>query len=131
MVGAWSVPLVLGAPLYSRDVYSYVAQGRMAQLGINPYLHGPLSLGDGSSSLALYEWDAAAADAGVSSEGSGFRGVSFHYVVPSRDAVDEVMGNAVAAGGSVVKEAASAQWGGYAGYFSDPDGHLWKVAANA
>ena len=39
-----------------------------------------LSLGDGSSSLALYEWDAAAADAGVSPEGSGFRGVSFHYV---------------------------------------------------
>ena len=58
-----------------------------------------LSLGDGSSSLALYEWDAAAADAGVSAEGSGFRGVSFHYVVPSRDAVDEVMGDAVAAGG--------------------------------
>jgi catechol 2,3-dioxygenase-like lactoylglutathione lyase family enzyme len=90
-----------------------------------------LSLGDGSSSLALYEWDAAAADAGVSSEGSGFRGVSFHYVVPSKDVVNEVMDSAVAAGGSVVKEAASAQWGGYAGYFSDPDGHLWKVAANA
>ena len=89
-----------------------------------------LSLGDGSSSLALYEWDAAAADAGVSPEGSGFRGVSFHYVAPSRDVVDEIMGSAVAAGGSVVKEAAAAQWGGYAGYFSDPDGHLWKVAAN-
>ena len=89
-----------------------------------------LSLGDGSSSLALYEWDAAAADAGVSPEGSGFRGVSFHYVVPSKDVVNEVMDSAVAAGGSVVKEAASAQWGGYAGYFSDPDGHLWKVAAN-
>ena len=47
-----------------------------------------LSLGDGSSSLALYEWDAAAADAGVSPEGSGFRGVSFHYIVPSREAVE-------------------------------------------
>ncbi|HEY3702684.1 MAG TPA: polyprenol phosphomannose-dependent alpha 1,6 mannosyltransferase MptB [Acidimicrobiales bacterium] len=47
MLGGWSVPLLLGAPLYSRDVYSYVAQGRMAELGINPYLHGPLSLGDG------------------------------------------------------------------------------------
>jgi catechol 2,3-dioxygenase-like lactoylglutathione lyase family enzyme len=89
-----------------------------------------LSLGDGSSPLALYEWDAAAADAGVSPEGSGFRGVSFHYIVPTNDAVDEVMGNAVAAGGSVVKEAAAAQWGGYFGYFSDPDGHLWKVAAS-
>jgi uncharacterized protein len=89
------------------------------------------NLGEGSSSLALYEWDAAAADAGVSSEGSGFRGVSFHYIVPSRDAVDAVMGDAVAAGGSVVKEAASVQWGGYSGHFSDPDGHLWKVATSA
>jgi len=49
-------------------------------------------LGDGSSSLALYEREAAAEDAGVSSEGSGFRGVSFHYIVPSNEAVDEVNG---------------------------------------
>jgi catechol 2,3-dioxygenase-like lactoylglutathione lyase family enzyme len=88
------------------------------------------NLGEGSSSLALYEREAAAQDAGVSSEGSGFRGVSLHYVVPSREAVDEVMGNAVAAGGGVVKEAAGAQWG-YFGYFSDPDGYLWKVASGA
>ena len=87
-----------------------------------------ISLGDGSSSLALYEREAAAQDAGVSSEGSGFRGVSFHYIVPSRAAVDEVMSAAVAAGGSVVKEATAAPWG-YSGYFSDPDGYLWKVAS--
>jgi uncharacterized protein len=86
------------------------------------------TLGDGSSSLALYEWEAAAQDAGVSSEGSGFRGVSFHFIVASREAVDEVMSKAVAAGGGVVKEGAAAQWG-YFGYFSDPDGHLWKVAS--
>jgi len=90
-----------------------------------------LSLGNASSSLALYEWDAAAQDAGVSPEGSGFRGVSFHYIVDSRDTVDQVIADAVAAGGSVVKEAAAAQWGGYSGYFSDPDGHLWKVATEA
>jgi catechol 2,3-dioxygenase-like lactoylglutathione lyase family enzyme len=87
------------------------------------------NMGEGSSSLALYQWEAAAQDAGVSAEGSGFRGVSFHFVVPSREAVDEVMGTAVAAGGGVVKEAAAARWGGYFGYFSDPDGHLWKVAS--
>jgi predicted enzyme related to lactoylglutathione lyase len=87
-------------------------------------------LGDGSSSLALYQREAAAQDAGVSPEGSGFRGVSFHHIVPSSDAVDEVIGNAVAAGGSVVKEAAATRWG-YFGYFSDPDGHLWKVASSA
>jgi uncharacterized protein len=87
------------------------------------------NLGDGSSSLALYQREAAAQDAGVPAEGSGFRGVSFHFIVPSREAVDEVMGNAGAAGGGVVKEAAAAPWGGYFGYFSDPDGHLWKVAS--
>lgn len=88
-------------------------------------------LGDGSSQLALYEWGAAAADAGVPAEGSGFRGVSFHFLLDSTDAVDEIIRNAVAAGGEVVKEAAAAPWGGYFGYFSDPDGHLWKVAAEA
>lgn len=87
------------------------------------------TLGEGSSSLALYEREAAAQDAGVSSEGSGFRGVSFHYIVSSRAAVDEVMGSAVAAGAGVVKAAGAAQWGGYYGYFSDPDGYLWKVAS--
>ncbi len=89
------------------------------------------NLGDGSSSLALYEREAAAHDAGVSAEGSGFRGVSFHFIVASNDAVDEVLGKAVTAGGGVVKEAAASPWGGYFGYFSDPDGYLWKVAAPA
>jgi predicted enzyme related to lactoylglutathione lyase len=88
------------------------------------------NLGESSSSLALYQREAAAQDAGVSSEGSGFRGVSFHFIVPSRQAVDEVMSNAVAAGGDVVKEAAATQWG-YFGYFSDPDGYLWKVASGS
>src|SRR5260221_8557884 len=83
------------------------------------------NLGEGSSSLALYEREAAAQDAGVSSEGSGFRGVSFHYIVPSRAAVDEVMGKAVAAGGGVVKAAAAPQWG-YLREFEEPDRHLWE-----
>lgn len=87
------------------------------------------NLGDRSSSLALYQREAAAQDAGVAAEGSGFRAVSFHYIVPSRDIVDQVIAKAEAAGGSVVKDAAAAQWGGYFGYFSDPDGHLWKVAS--
>ena len=89
-----------------------------------------LSRGDGSSSLALYERESAAQDAGVSAEGSGFTGVSFHYIVASRETVDEVIASAVAAGGEVVKAAAGAQWGGYSGYFSDPDGYLWKVATS-
>jgi uncharacterized protein len=89
-----------------------------------------LGLGEGSSSLALYPRDAAAQDAGVPSEGSGFRGVSFHHIVSSNAEVDDVMTAAVKAGGAVVKEAAGADWG-YFGYFSDPDGYLWKVATGS
>jgi uncharacterized protein len=83
---------------------------------------------DGGSSLALYERAAAAADAGVPAEGSGFAGVSFHYIVGSGDEVDDVMTRATAAGASTVRPAAKVEWG-YFGYFADPDGHLWKVAA--
>jgi uncharacterized protein len=89
-----------------------------------------LNLGEGSSTLALYPRAAAAGDAGVSPEGSGFQGVSFHYIVSAKETVDEVIAKAVAAGASVVKEATAAQWG-YSGYFSDPDGYLWKVASGA
>ena len=87
------------------------------------------NLGEGSSSLALYERAAAAADAGVSPEGSGFTGISFHYIVPDGAAVDAVMKTAEAAGGTIVKEAAATNWGTF-GYFSDPDGYLWKVASS-
>src|SRR5207248_11520486 len=48
------------------------------------------NLGDGSSALALYEWDALAGDAGVAKEGSGFRGFSLHYIVSCTQWVDEV-----------------------------------------
>ncbi|WP_166353216.1 VOC family protein [Phytoactinopolyspora limicola] len=89
------------------------------------------SQGEGSPQLALYEWEAAAQDAGVPAEGSGFRGASFHLNPDTREVVDETIRNAVAAGGSVVKEAAAAQWGGYYGYFSDPDGYLWKITTYA
>lgn len=87
-----------------------------------------LSLGDGSPDLAIYEREAAAQDAGVSAEGSGFTGISFHYTVGSHDAVDDVMSSAIAAGAGVVRKADAGQWGGYSGYFSDPDGYLWNVA---
>ena len=89
-----------------------------------------IGLGDGSSSLALYPKEAAAQDAGVSPDGSGFRGVSFHFIVSSREKVDEVLGQATAAGGDAVKEPTATGWG-YFGYFSDPDGYLWKVASSS
>ncbi len=88
-----------------------------------------LNLGEGSSTLALYERTAAAADAGVSPEGSGFPGITFHYIVGDHATVDGTIKEAVAAGGSIVKKAEAAQWGGYYGVFADPDGYLWKIAS--
>ncbi|GAA2781731.1 VOC family protein [Crossiella cryophila] len=90
-----------------------------------------IALGPGSPALALYEWDAAAQDAGVSAEGSGFRGTSLHFLTDSREVVDEIMSAAAASGGTVVSPAVAAGWGGYSGYFADPDGHLWKIATAA
>ncbi|MGQ0549940.1 MAG: VOC family protein [Armatimonadota bacterium] len=89
------------------------------------------NLGNGSSALALYTWDALAADAGVASDGSGFRGITLSYIVPSAERVDEVLAQAKRAGGKIAKPAQRAQWGGYFGYFADPDGYLWKVASAA
>jgi catechol 2,3-dioxygenase-like lactoylglutathione lyase family enzyme len=109
----------------------FYADGLGCEIGQDYPAFVSLDLGEGSSSLALYEREAAAQDAGVSSAGSGFRGVSFHYIVTSTEAVDEVLRDAVAAGGDVVREAEASPWGGYFGYFADPDGYLWKVASSA
>jgi len=80
--------------------------------------------------LALFGWDALAEDAGQPAEGSGFRGMSLAHNVESREAVDQVMAQAAAAGARLVKPAQDTFWGGYAGYFADPDGHLWEIAWN-
>ena len=88
------------------------------------------TFGNGSD-IALYEWSAVAEDAGVPAEGSGFRGFSLHYIADTRDEVDAVFQAAVDAGATVLKPVEGAEWGGYGGTFSDPDGHLWKVVTDA
>src|SRR5262245_32434059 len=85
---------------------------------------------DGSCLLGLYPWNATAGDAGVSSEGSGFRGITFSYLVSDEDRVAGVLDEAQRAGGTIVKPAVAAQWGGTTGFFTDPDGYLWKVASS-
>ena len=55
---------------------------------------------------------------------------SLGHNVATRDEVDAVMSQAAAAGGTIVKPAGETFWGGYAGYFQDPDGHLWEAAWN-
>lgn len=80
--------------------------------------------------LGLYGREALAQDAAVSAGSGGFAGFSLAHNVSAETEVDEVMAQAVLAGATVTKPAEKTSWGGYAGYFSDPDGYLWEVAHN-
>lgn len=81
--------------------------------------------------LALYGVRDLAADATVEGgEVPAFRGVTVAINLESPADVDAAIEAAVAAGGRLVKPARAAEWGGYSGYFADPDGHLWEVAHN-
>lgn len=81
--------------------------------------------------LGLYGREALAEDAGVpAGEGGGFSGVALAHNVETDALVDQVLQEAVEAGAKLVKPAQKVFWGGYSGYFSDPDGYLWEVANN-
>lgn len=84
----------------------------------------------GGTWLGLYARDALAADATVPADGSGFNEFALAHNVASEKEVDAVIAEAVAAGAELVKPAQKVFWGGYSGYFKDPDGHLWEVAHN-
>lgn len=80
--------------------------------------------------LGLYGRAALAEDATVPAAGEGFESFALAHNVSSEAEVDEVMAQAVAAGATMVKKPQKVFWGGYSGYFKDPDGHLWEVAHN-
>lgn len=80
--------------------------------------------------LALYPREKLADDATVDPRGSGFSGITIAHNVPSEHEVDEVLSTVERLGARVVKKGQKVFWGGYSGYFADPDGHLWEVAYN-
>jgi catechol 2,3-dioxygenase-like lactoylglutathione lyase family enzyme len=80
--------------------------------------------------LSLYPRDKLAEDATISTEGSGFAGFALSHNVESPEAVDRTLEEAVAAGAKLLKPGQKVFWGGYSGYFSDPDEFLWEVAWN-
>lgn len=80
--------------------------------------------------LALYPWEELAADAGVSAEGNGFRGFTIAYNGQSKEEVDQVIAKAEKVGAKIVKRPQEVFWGGYSGYFQDPEGFYWEVAWN-
>lgn len=80
--------------------------------------------------LALYPRDRLAEDAAVPAEGKGFPGFTLAYNTRNEGEVDATLKLAEDLGGHILKPAQKTFWGGYGGYFADPDGFLWEVAYN-
>ena len=80
--------------------------------------------------LGLYSRKSLAEDATVSPEGTGFAGFTLSHNVESEAEVNQTIEQAVSAGATLVKPPQKVFWGGYSGYFKDPDGYLWEVAHN-
>jgi predicted lactoylglutathione lyase len=119
--------LTLGVQDLGRSRAFYEAVGFRASRASNEsivFLHA------GAVVISLYRRKLLADDANVSAAGSGFAGVTFARNVGSRQQVDAAIDEARKAGARIHKPAQDAFWGGYSGYFADPDGHLWEVAHN-
>jgi uncharacterized protein len=85
----------------------------------------------GSMAVVLWSEDKLADDAGMPKRTSqDFRGVALAHNVRSRAEVDAIMAAARAAGATITRPAGETFYGGYAGYFIDPDGHAWEIAHN-
>lgn len=94
--------------------------------------HGAVAFFDLQPGLKLALWPRAslAHDTGLPVGARSPAELSLAHNVSDRAEVDQVMKQARDAGASIIKPAASTFWGGYAGYFQDPDGHVWEVAWN-
>jgi uncharacterized protein len=85
----------------------------------------------GGQAVVLWSRELLAADCGIADDGSAaFGGIALAHNVRSRPEVDRIIDAAEDAGAEVTKPAAETFYGGYAGYFRDPDGHAWEIAFN-
>jgi hypothetical protein len=94
--------------------------------------HGAVAFFDlhGGLKLAVFSRTDLAWDAGIARSNPSPTEFSIGHNVGSQDEVDQIMADVEAGGGRIVKSARKTFWGGYAGYFQDPDGHMWEVAWN-
>ena len=93
--------------------------------------HGVIFFQTSGVCLALYPLEKLAEDVGPEwpqKVASGFSGITLAHNTHSEEEVDQLLQRAEKAGGKIEKPAQKVFWGGYSGYFSDPDGHLWEVA---
>ena len=80
--------------------------------------------------LSLWSESGFEAEVGPIRRGIGLAPVTLAHNLPTKDGVDQVLAEARAAGATEVVEAVDREWGGYTGYFADPDGFRWEVAFN-
>lgn len=94
--------------------------------------HGAVAFFEMQAGLKLAIWarTSIAHDVGISPGPPSATEFTLGHNVASKEEVDAVMAQAEKAGASIVKPAQETFWGGYAGYFQDPDGHLWEVVWN-
>lgn len=83
-----------------------------------------------SMALALHPWSMLAKDANVSPHRSGASGITLAHNVSSKEDVADILAKAEQAGAKIIKQPQDTEWGGFNGYFADPDGYLWEVAYN-
>lgn len=80
--------------------------------------------------LSLFPKEKLAKDATISSVGSGFSGFTMAHNVKSKEEVNKAFEKAISVGAKPIKKPQEVFWGGYSGYFADPDGYLWEIAYN-
>ena len=119
--------VTLGVDDVNRAPRFYEALGmkrRMRQL------EGVAFFDAGGVVFSLFGRSALAKDASLDDSKPGFSGVALAFNVENEAAVDATLAVAAKAGGKILKDAQRAFWGGWHGYFADPDGHSWEVAHN-
>lgn len=116
------------AVAFYRDGFGLATEGIVG----TEFEHGAVAFFDldGGTRLALFARENLARDMGVEMSSRSPANFALAHNVGSRAEVDEVMEQARKAGGNIPKPAQETFWGGYAGYFQDPDGHAWEVAWN-
>lgn len=113
---------------FYRDGLGFVTEGIVGQA----FEHGAVVFIDLQPGLRLALWPRASLgrDSGLPVTAASATDMSLGHNVGSRSEVDAVMAAAQAAGARIIKPAGDTFWGGYAGYFQDPDHHLWEVVWN-
>ena len=92
--------------------------------------HGVHFFSLGYTRLAIWSRESLAVNAGLASTGTGLQGFCLSHNVRSHEEVDSLLSRVASGGGTVTRSAHTTDWGGYAGYFTDPDGFLWEVVYN-